>query len=239
MPFLEGAASACPAGALGAGSIPTGTTSERFVHLSQWGRLPEVEDQGTMQSCTAHAVIGMAEYIILRHLGVATNLSRLFLYKCTRRILGWEGDTGAFIRTTIKALKVFGSLPESEWRYTADRLDVEPDAYVYAYAQNFRALKYARLDGYGVDGAGVLSAIKTTLMAGHPVAFGFPVYSSMAEMGTDYVIPLPRRSDKLEGGHAVMAVGFNDDVLVQGGGLGGGDSTGVSDHPQQLGVRLG
>lgn len=171
-----------------------------------------VENQDALGSCTAHAVVGMLEYMMRRGIGEHTDLSRLFLYKVTRRLLGWTGDTGAHIRTTIKAAAGFGVPPEEYCPYNISRYEEEPDAFLYSYANNFKALKYARLDPYNANGKQTLAAVKHTLAAGFVVAFGFPVYSSMTE--SPYV-PYPTPKDKLQGGHAVLAVGYDDGVEIE------------------------
>lgn len=171
-----------------------------------------VEDQDSIGSCTAHAVVGMLEYMMKRGIGEHTDLSRLFLYKVTRRLLGWTGDTGAYIRTTIKAAACFGVPPEEHCHYEIERYEDEPDAFLYSYADNFKALKYARLDPYNVDGKETLAEVKRTLAAGFVVAFGFPVYSSMTE--SPYV-PFPTQKDRLQGGHAVLAVGYDDKLEIE------------------------
>lgn len=45
--------------------------------------------------------MGLVEYFELRARGRYLNASRLFLYKVTRNLLGWTGDTGAFLRNTM------------------------------------------------------------------------------------------------------------------------------------------
>jgi C1A family cysteine protease len=171
-----------------------------------------VEDQDALGSCTAHAVVGMLEYMMRRGLGTHTDLSRLFLYKVTRRLLGWTGDTGAHIRTTIKAVAGFGVPPEQYCPYDISRYEEEPDAFLYGYAANFKALRYARLDPYNGSGRQTLAAVKHALAAGFVAAFGFPVYSSMTE--SPYV-PYPTAKDRLQGGHAVLAVGYDDDLEIE------------------------
>lgn len=199
----------------GAGSFllgTSGTLPSRF-HLGDKVVMPPVEDQGTLNSCTANAVIGLVEFLIKISCSDDLDLSRLFLYWTTRRLLGWTGDTGAYIRTTIKAMVLFGVPPENDWPYLAELLDRDPDAYLYAYAQNFKAMKYARLDEYGKRGTETLIDIKKTICDGFPIAFGFPVYRSIECMGPNFIIPLPvTPSDKLVGGHAVLAVGYNDAI---------------------------
>lgn len=183
--------------------------------LRATGLLSPVEDQGPLGSCTAQAAVGLIEYLMRAGGGDGRDMSRLFLYKLSRRLLNWEGDTGAYLRTAIKAVALFGLPPECEWPYVIERYNDEPLAYHFAYAQNFKATTYARLDGYG-DGDATLDTVKRCLADGFPVAFGFPVYSSIDEVGTggNYVIPLPGSQDNLIGGHAVLAVGFNDDLPV-------------------------
>ena len=72
---------------------------------------PAVEDQGKIGSCTANAGVGMIEYFERRAFGRHVEASRLFLYKVTRNLLHWTGDTGAFLRTTMGALVLFGEIP--------------------------------------------------------------------------------------------------------------------------------
>jgi len=171
-----------------------------------------VEDQGTLGSCTAHAVVGMLEYMMRRGIAQHTDLSRLFLYKVTRRLLGWTGDTGAYIRSTIKAVAGFGVPPEQYCVYDPNRYEEEPDAFLYSYASNFKALKYARLDPANFPGIEVRDAVKRAIHAGFAVAFGFPVYDSLTESA---YVPYPTENDKLQGGHAVLAVGYDDNVKIE------------------------
>lgn len=177
------------------------------------GHLSPVENQGPIGSCTAQAVVGLIEYLMRAGGGDGHDMSRLFVYKMSRRLLGWEGDTGAYLRTAIKSVALFGLPPEEEWPYDVARYDEEPLAYHFAFAQNFKATTYARLDGYG-NGEATLDSVKRCLQDGFPVVFGFPVYSSIDLVGIDgrYVIPNPSPRDALRGGHAVLAVGYNDDL---------------------------
>ena len=193
--------------------LGTKTELPSRINLGDQGKMPAIEDQGKLNSCTANAVISLVEYLIKASGTDDLDMSRLFLYWTTRRLLGWTGDIGAYIRTTIKAMVLFGVPPESDWPYLAEFLDRDPDAYLYAYAQNFKSLKYARLDEYGMRGKDTLIAVKKTIADGFPIVFGFPVYRSIETVGADFIIPLPGgNQDKLLGGHAVLAVGYDDDI---------------------------
>ena len=93
------------------------------VDLRQW--CSPVEDQGALGSCTANAGVGMVEYFERRAYGHYIDASRLFLYKVTRNLLGWTGDTGAYLRTTMGALTLFGVPPEDYWPYNIANFENE------------------------------------------------------------------------------------------------------------------
>jgi len=100
-----------------------------------------MENQGRLGSCTANAVVGMMEYMMRRgEVREYVDLSRLFLYKVTRKLLGWTGDTGAYLRSSMQAVVTFGVPPEKHWPYEITRYDLEPDAFLYAYAASLESL---------------------------------------------------------------------------------------------------
>ncbi len=86
------------------------------VDLRKW--CSEIEDQQNLGSCTANAATGIMEYFENRAYGKYLDASRLFIYKTTRTLGGWEGDSGAELRTTMGALILFGAPPEEYWPYT-------------------------------------------------------------------------------------------------------------------------
>jgi C1A family cysteine protease len=173
----------------------------------------KIEDQGNLGSCTANAVVGMMEYMMRRASNEHVDGSRLYVYKVTRKLLGWTGDTGAYLRSTIKTIAAFGMPPEQYLPYDIAHYEDEPNAFHYAFAANYKAIKYARLDPSGKDAANTLENVKSALAGGYGVVFGFSVYSSISNAAD---IPYPKKGDKLDGGHAVMAVGYDDTHKVGG-----------------------
>lgn len=179
------------------------------VDLRAW--CSPIEDQGDLGACTANAGVGLMEYYERRAFGQHLEGSRLFLYKATRDLLGWRGDQGAYLRATMKAMALFGVPAEKYWPYRVADFDREPPAFCYAFAQNYQAENYFRLDPPGRSGSNVLGTVKHFLAAGLPSMFGFSVYSSMPPIGDGKGdIPYPGKGDRLAGGHAVMTVGYDD-----------------------------
>ena len=173
-----------------------------------------IEDQQALGSCTANAAAGLVEYFEKRASGRYIDASRLFIYKATRNLLGLTGDTGAYLRSTMGALVLFGAPPEQYWPYEIVSFDVEPTAFCYAFAANFQAIKYFRLDPSPLTGAQVLQNIKNYLGAGFPSMFGFPVYDEYMHIPANGQVAFPAPNSRLYGGHANVAVGYDDNLTI-------------------------
>jgi len=186
------------------------------VDLRGW--CSSIENQLSLGSCTAHAGVGIVEYYEKRASGKYIDASRLFLYKATRNLLQWTGDTGAFLRSTMGALVLFGVPPEEYWPYKIADFEKEPTAFCYAFAQNYQAIKYYRHDPPGTEKDVLLNRIKLYLAAGHPSMFGFTVYSSIDQADTTGKIPYPCTGERIEGGHAIVAVGYDDKMKIKNTG---------------------
>jgi C1A family cysteine protease len=204
---------------------PAKVTLPLSVDLRGWCSL--IEDQDGLGSCTAHAGVGLVEYFERRAFGTHIDASRLFLYKATRNLLRWVGDTGAYLRTTMGALVLFGVPPEEYWRYIVADFDKEPSAFCYAFAQNYQAISYYRLDPLGIPRNVLLSRVKTYLAAGLPSMFGFTVYSSISQASATGKIPYPTSGERVLGGHAIDAVGYDDRMRIRNTNAGGVETRGA------------
>jgi len=196
------------------------------VDLREW--CSPIENQGNLGSCTAHAGAGVIEYYERKSFGRHLEASRLFLYKVTRNLMKVKGDTGAYLRTTMGAMVLFGVAPEGYWPYSDDenKFDREPPAFCYAFAQNYQAIKYFRHDPPGTKAEETLKRVKTYLSKGHPAMFGFTVYSSIEQAEETGKIPFPSGKEKIEGGHAIVAVGYDDRMKIRNR-YGGVETTGA------------
>jgi len=181
-------------------------------NLRQW--CSPIENQASLGSCTAHAGVALVEYYERRAFGTHIDASRLFLYKATRNLLKWTGDTGAFLRTTMGAMVLFGVPPEEYWPYIIADFEKEPSAFCYAFAQSYQPIQYFRLDPPVTPKNLLLTRIKAFLAAGLPSMFGFTVFSSIEQADDDGEIPYPCSGERILGGHAVVAVGYDDRIEV-------------------------
>ena len=201
-------------GMLGARGIRKAKSFPGSVDLREW--CSPIEDQGQLGACTAHAGVGVIEYYERKAFGRHLDASRLFLYKVTRDLMKMKGDTGAYLRTTMGAMVLFGVPPEEYWPYSdqGDKFDQEPSSFCYAFAQNYQTLKYFRYDLPGTNAEEVLKKVKTNLASGRPAMFGFTVYNSIEQAGADGKIPFPSPKEKIEGGHAIATVGYDDKMKI-------------------------
>lgn len=187
-------------------SLPTS------VDLRKW--CSPIEDQGNLGSCTSQAGIGLLEYFERKAFGKYINGSRLFLYKVTRNLAGDKGDTGAEIRTTMGAMVTLGVCPEKYLPYNISKFDEEPSALCYALAENYKTVKYVRLDPPNITKTTLLNNIKTNIASYIPSIFGFTVYSSIQQADDTGKIPYPDSKENIEGGHAIVAVGYDDNLII-------------------------
>jgi len=176
-----------------------------------------IEDQGHLGSCTANAGVGMFEYMEKKATGGYLDGSRLFLYKATRLLMGREGigDSGAPIRTTLGAIRLFGIPDEYYWPYTDDlaEFDRMPDPWLWSLGQYYKSTVHFRLDN-SLDPDENVKTIKEFVSYGFAVDFGFYVFSSIWDSNKNGgIIPFPSNTERYEGGHSVLIVGYDDDKV--------------------------
>ncbi len=165
----------------------------------------DIEDQGALGSCTAQALVGNLEYLKKKSMRLMVNFSRLFLYYNERVIRHTvKVDSGASLRDGIKTLVKLGDCLEILWPYNIKKFILKPSKKEYQNALQYQIISYYRLN--------TLEEMKHTLSLGFPFVFGFAVYKSFEskKVSKTGIIPFPKIGERLLGGHAVMAVGYND-----------------------------
>lgn len=165
----------------------------------------KVEDQGDLGSCTGNAIVGALEYLENKNNRVFADLSRLFIYYNERALEGTiNEDSGAEIRTGIKSIAANGVCTEAIWPYNIRKFTTKPTLRAYKEASTRRITSYQRLIS--------LTDMKSCLAKGFPFVFGFLVYSGFEsdEVANTGILNIPLESEELVGGHAVLAVGYDD-----------------------------
>lgn len=164
-----------------------------------------IENQGDLGSCTANALAGAVEFLEVKGGGRLVNVSRLFIYYNERVIEGTvKEDSGAFLRDGIKSLAKQGVCPEREWPYKIASFTRKPSAQCYKNAKKHQITSYHRIN--------TVDEMRTCLAEGFPFVFGFTVYQAFESeaVAKSGVVNMPAADEKMVGGHAVMAVGYDN-----------------------------
>ena len=164
-----------------------------------------VEDQGQLGSCTANALAGGLEFLERKDEIAFEDFSRLFIYYNERAVEHTiESDSGAMIRDGIKTLVKQGVCSEKIWPYVISKFKMKPIASCYKEAANHKITSYRRIL--------TLDEMRACLAEGFPFVFGFTVYESFESQAVAKtgVVNMPKKSEQALGGHAVLAVGYDD-----------------------------
>ena len=164
-------------------------------------KMPSIYDQGDLGSCTACALCGVVGYI-----DPVVQGTKLFVYY-NERVLEKtiNQDAGASLADGILSLQKYGVCQETLWAYNIDKFSVCPPKICYTKALEHTALQVKNIRND-------LNSMKSSLSHGWPFVVGIDVYSSfetlyVAQTGN---VPMPSRTDRYLGGHAVVCVGYDD-----------------------------
>ena len=186
-------------------TLPSHSSSSRVAGpaatVDLRSRFPPVYDQGPLGSCTANALCAAFTFNAPGFTG-----SRLFLYYNERLMIKTISyDSGAYLHDGITAMKNYGLCSETIWPYIVSKYAIKPNPACYSAALADRVLTAQNIQP-------TLSVMKQALSQGYPFVFGFVVYSSFLSNSASKtgIIPMPGSGESVLGGHAVIAVGYDD-----------------------------
>ncbi|MDB5156951.1 MAG: peptidase [Mucilaginibacter sp.] len=167
---------------------------------------PPVYDQGELGSCTSNAIAGAFEFELIKQKLPVFIPSRLFIYYNERVIENTvNNDAGAYIRDGMSVVNNQGVCTEDIWPYVINEFTHKPYLACYQAALQNTVTSYHSVSRD-------LDQMRGCLADGYPFVFGFSVYQSFESLDvqTSGIVNLPRPDENMVGGHAVLAVGYDD-----------------------------
>jgi len=188
-------------------SAPAGTLETLPPRVDVTALCPPIYDQGQLGSCTAQAIAGALQFDQMKQAQADVfTPSRLFIYYNERVIENTvDEDAGAMIRDGIKSVAKQGAPHEKLWPYLVSKFRTKPIAAAYTDAELHEAILYQRVQQTEPQ-------MKACLASGYPFVLGFSVYESFESAAAARTgnVPMPKASETLLGGHAVLAVGYDE-----------------------------
>lgn len=167
-----------------------------------------VFNQGRLGSCTGNAVAGAYAHNLKKQGKTVFTPSRLFIYYNARKYINTtDRDSGAVIRDAVKSVNVKGVCTETNWIYDISKFKNKPLRSCYKEAKDHQSITYSRLHRS-------IDSFKQCISEGLPFVFGFTVYDSFysKDVAKTGMMTWPTPTEKSHGGHAVMAVGYDDSL---------------------------
>lgn len=175
--------------------------------------MSSVKNQGDRPTCVGFAGAAMKEFQEKTEhekelkegkygkSGKVYDYSEQWLYQNCKKIDGYNGG-GTYIRTVMKVMQKIGVPTEKAWHYTNEGIDVgKPKFWAELIARWAIIGSYWRVQG--------LVELKAALVDG-PVIIGGPVFREWA-YPIRGVIEYPANPSERMGGHAICAVGYDDE----------------------------
>lgn len=192
--------------------------------------LTKIRDQLNLGSCTSFATSAIVEYFSKIINNTTLQMSTLYTYKMTRNLMrlfeGMKetGDTGAFLRSVMRSLAMYGFVTEKEYPYIVRNFDNPISEELKEYGNFYQALRYLRVDHQGIrnDRQAVVNDLKKWAWFEVPIIFGFTCYDScLAQSSANATrgkIPFPDptalSNEQSSGGHAITIVGYDDNMVI-------------------------
>lgn len=184
------------------------TAAAKIDHSSN---VASVKNQGQLGSCVGFAVTALKEWqekveheaelaAGKRGKSKAYDLSESWLYWNCKKIDAWPGEEGTSIRYAMQVLQKIGVPTEKAWPY--DDINIgDPKRWATLVARWNTIESYWRVNN--------LNELKVALNTA-PVPIGVACFLEIFYTGRDGVVDYPAYPETMYGGHAILAVGYDD-----------------------------
>ena len=172
-------------------------------------KVKQVFDQGNLNSCSANATANLLS--LSDKLNINSNVSRLYLYFCTRwldnnKILPVQ-DQGATLKSVFNALTQYHYIDEQKYPYFEFMVNDIPYKHIFEQAIKNKCpiISYRQIVPSKYSIKYILYKLKL------PILFGMSVYSNFLDLTKeDDILNVPNDKHEFLGNHAVLIVGYDD-----------------------------
>jgi C1A family cysteine protease len=165
---------------------------------------PSIYQQGDLGSCVGNAVASQISLVHIKNKLPDPIPSRLFIYYNAREMEGtvYE-DAGCSLRDALKSVSKLGVCQEALWPYLIEKFSIRPPLSCYTDAMKDKVISYHRI-------LYSLASMKGCIFAGFPFSIGVRVFENFPMETSTGNIPMPQGREV--GGHAMVAVGYDDTI---------------------------
>lgn len=180
-----------------------------YICGAKQGELPEqyeiamtaIKDQGIVNSCVAHCLSSFMEETYKND---NMEFSTGFIYGY--RPLGYSQDEGMYPRQALKTLLHIGDVPKQEFDHNKEMPEIKQLVdknldKLTSIASNYKIDSYSRIY--------TIQEIKKCIYNDITVPISIPVYNDLAYNDITFKIKMP--SGNIEGYHAILIYGYNED----------------------------
>lgn len=177
-------------------------------------KMTAIKDQKNLGSCVGFAITALKEWQEQteheeevadgkrdHRKGKEYDLSESWVYWNSKKIDPWPNEEGTSIRYAMKVLNRLGVPTEKAWPYD-DTVIGDPASWAPMVAKWAWIGNYWRVDN--------LQELKVALQT-TPVPIGIACFREIFYVGSNGIIPYPNDPSNIYGGHAVCAVGYDDE----------------------------
>lgn len=163
--------------------------------------MTNVKDQGIVNSCVAHCLSSFMEETYKND---NMEFSTGFIYGY--RPLGYSQDEGMYPRQALKTLLHIGDVPKQEFDHNKEMPEIKQLVdknldKLTSIASNYKIDSYSRIY--------TIQEIKKCIYNDIAVPISIPVYNNLAYNDITFKIKMP--SGNIEGYHAILIYGYNED----------------------------